>query len=264
MQNTQALDQFESFLARQGKSKNTVNVYSRNIRAFLNSGFSDPLEYIMDSRNSGASPSVLKSRTAALKSWSGYRSDSVAAVALDGYRLPRVGAPRPHPVPGGIVVVRAVLAGTVDPRTRVLIALGALAGLRVSESLAAGPACWDRASNDLVITGKGGKTRNIPVSTELAEILRANAPSDPRSKYVHISDRQARSLITDQFNFFGIRHADGKSISSHDLRATFATALYENTQDILIVQRTLGHASPTQTQQYIGVNAEAARKGVNF
>lgn len=265
MQNTVAiLDQFENHLARQGKSTNTIKVYSRNIRAFLNSNFTDPLEYIMDSKKSGASPSVMKSRAAALKSWSGYRADHDAATALDGYRLPRVGAPRPHPVPGGIRTVRGVLAGTADPRTRVLIALGALAGTRVSESLSVAPRDWDRRANELVITGKGGKTRNIPVSAELAAVLIENMPTNDRAKFVHISDRQARNLITGQFNLCNVYHPDGKNIASHDLRATFATELYEKTKDIILVQRTLGHASPSQTQEYIGVNTAAAHEAVNF
>ena len=42
----------------------------------------------------------------------------------------------------------------------------------------------------------------------------------------------------------------------HSLRHTFGTRLYRQTSDIYLVQKVLGHASPTTTQRYAQV-AEA-------
>lgn len=257
------LDAFESALFRSGRSRNTVLVYRRTIRRFLESGISDPIDWLVHVRNSGASAASVRGAAAALKAWSRHTGDTAADVALTGYKLPAPGAPTPHPVPGGIEAVRRVLAGTGDVRTRTLIALGALAGLRVSESLSVDVRVWDRASNCLVIRGKGDKTRNVPVSTELETYLMM-AALNSNGKFVPFSDKWARVQITRAFDSAGIKHANGDSISSHDLRATFATEVYRKNKDIRLVQHYLGHASVTQTQVYIGLADAAIKNGVNL
>ncbi|AOE44577.1 integrase [Gordonia phage Jumbo] len=265
MNNSHSLDNFEASLFRVGKSKNTVRIYTNIVRQFLDLNYADPIEWLIESRNSGASPATLKSRTAALKAWTRFTGDAAADAALCAYKLPTVGAPTPHPVPGGIVVVRAVLGTVTDRRVRLLIALGALAGLRVAESLAVTGQSWDRAAQALRITGKGGKTRVIPVSTELEAILLECAPKNPREKMVGLQDRWAREKITEAFSNIGVRHGNGDSITSHDLRATFATELYEqSSRDLVLVQRLLGHSSVAQTQQYLGLADSRVRNGVNF
>ncbi|USH45071.1 tyrosine homologous recombinase [Gordonia phage Camerico] len=257
------LEKFESALFRSGRSRNTVVVYTRAIRRFLESGYSDPLDWLVADRLDGASAAKIRGNAAALKSWAKYRDDAAAIAALSDYKLPTLGAPTPHPVPGGVNIVRAVLMTVADPRARCLIALGALAGLRVSESRSIDSRCWDLASNTLVVRGKGDKTRNIPVSEELFGILTKNMPSDG-SKFVPFGDKWARVQITRAFDKLDVKHADGSSISSHDLRATFATEVYGKTKDIRLVQYYLGHSSVEQTQVYIKIADQSIRNGVNL
>ena len=259
-----SLDKFEIELQRMGKSNNTVRVYSNNVRTFHAAGIPDPLDWLIEARNSGASPATLKARMAALRAWSLHTGDAATHTALCNYKLPTVGTPTPHPIWGGIAVVRAVLSTVTDPRVRVLISLGAFAGLRVSESLSVTGRSWDRTTNELVITGKGGKTRSVPVSTELAAILAVNQPVNPRSKLVNLQDRRARDLITQAFSKLGITHPNGEKIASHDLRATFATEVYQNTKDPLLVQNYLGHSDLKTTQVYLGIADSVRKSGVEF
>lgn len=260
---TDQLDAFESALFRAGRSRNTVLVYRRTIRRYLESGISDPIDWLIDVRNSGASAATVRAANAALKAWTRHRGDATADAALTGYKLPTVGQATPHPVPGGVVVIRAVLGTVSDPRARMLVALGALAGLRVAESLSLTARSWDRASNCLTIRGKGDKTRSVPVSDELAVFLTRYMPSG-NDKFVQASDRWARMKINEAFTSCGIYQPDGSAISSHDLRATFATEVYRNTKDIRLVQYYLGHSSVTQTQVYVGLVDDAIKNGVNL
>jgi len=55
-----------------------------------------------------------------------------------------------------------------------------------------------------------------------------------------------------------------RSISSHDLRSTFATHVNNTTNNIRLVQELLGHESLNTTQMYTAVFLEDARKAVEF
>ncbi|AKL88252.1 putative integrase [Gordonia phage GMA3] len=260
----QALDGYESSLFRLGKSANTVRVYSNIVRQFMASEHSDFLDWIIEARNNGASASLLKSRTAAMKSWSDYLGLDAERKSLNEYKLPTVGAPTPHPVPGGVNIIRAAIAFATERETKLTLALGGLAGFRIAETLSVRPVDWNKSTNLITIRGKGGKTRHVPVSRELAQILTAYAPENPKSKYVNRQDRCARKKVTDLFGRMGVVHKNGKNVSSHDLRATFATEVYNGTGDIVKVQRLLGHSSVAQTQQYLGISDAAFHEAVNF
>ncbi|SDW45623.1 Site-specific recombinase XerD [Lachnospiraceae bacterium KHCPX20] len=56
----------------------------------------------------------------------------------------------------------------------------------------------------------------------------------------------------------------GKKISPHKLRATFATQLYNQTKDIVLVQEMMSHSSPTITKMYIRGGDEKKRKAADI
>ena len=65
-----------------------------------------------------------------------------------------------------------------------------------------------------------------------------------------MGDRSARALITRLGERAGLRRA----IASHDLRATFATEVYNRTRDMRLVQELLGHSRLSTTQKYTQVS----------
>ncbi len=68
-----------------------------------------------------------------------------------------------------------------------------------------------------------------------------------------------RRIVNGYLEQAGLRNKiniDGEAIrlSNHALRHTFATQVYGKTKDLLLVQRSLGHANPRTTAKYAHVN----------
>ena len=184
---------------------------------------------------------------------------------LPKYATPKAADPTPHPLPGGAEDLQKLLDVCYQEQHKALIALTGLCGARIGEALEVSPVNFNIAERTLQIWGKGDKVRIVPVSDFAWAIL---APSiintviehNDKTPLIRMGDRAARELIT----ALGKRAKLTRSISSHDLRATFATESYNNCRDIVAVQRLLGHASPAQTQVYIGTTAATLRNAANF
>ena len=130
---------------------------------------------------------------------------------------------------------------------RVILGLGASAGLRVSEMAALHTNDVDHPNRTIVVrNGKGGKDRVIPMSDVLADVLRHCAPG-PVTAYTNggsISNR-----IRAHFRPLGITKR------AHDLRATFATELARvSGGDMVLVAHLMGHESMATTQRYVSLN----------
>lgn len=179
------------------------------------------------------------------------------------YSSPTVPKGIPHPLPEGIEGVYRLIEATPDENRKALIALCGLCGLRVAEALAVKPCDFDLNNMLLTVRGKGDKTRYIPISAKAWTVLQfpvTRAFCNGGLEVVGIKDRFARRVITS----LGVKAGLRRSISSHDLRATFGTAVYDQTKDIRVVQELLGHASVTTTELYTGVTQAALRKAVEL
>ena len=180
---------------------------------------------------------------------------------LESYVAPVPGRPVPHPIPEGIEGVAAMCDAATQAGHAALVALGGYCGCRVAESLAVRPIDVDIREQLLTIRGKGDRIRYVPISssawTNLAPVVteRIGEPDKPLLRY---GDRFARQVITDLAQRAGLT----RRVASHDLRATFATAVYGRTNDLRLVQELLGHSSPTTTQVYTLIQLQAMRKGV--
>lgn len=244
---------YRAWLERINRSDNTVRAYVSKVDSYLASGMT-ATGWLNDAKINGASPSTIKSMLAAIKSYNKFAG--IVDQEILEYNPPMVRPPAPHPLPGGLADVRMALAAVTHAPHRSAIALGAFAGCRVDESISLTKD--DIHGNTLVIKGKGTKIREVPISLELKgylEIIETH-------RLVPISNASARKGITAAFKRVGISGMNGKAVSSHDLRATFATAVYRKTGDALIVQRLLGHSSITDTQRYIGVDKSDMEKAV--
>lgn len=259
------LDQFEESLSARGLSGGTVLKYGRNIREFAEWVSGQPeracgdqlVRWVSEVRESGAAASTVRLKLAAARAFGKFADEHVGQ-----YKVPPLPPATPHPLPGGIADVRRMLA-VADGIERHVVALGGLAGMRVEEivNITRDQAAFLGGKQYLKIFGKGGKVRMVPVSSELAVIL-AEMPSTGR--LVPLSNSGARAMVTRVARRAGVVGHDGGEVSSHDLRATFATTVYRNTKDIRLVQELLGHSSITTTQIYVGVDADDKLKGVEF
>lgn len=149
-------------------------------------------------------------------------------------------------------------------------------GLRVSELVSLKVAGVKRRDGCLLIKGKGGRERIVPLTTAAQTAIRdwlkvrddtlsdkdPNRPIDPaylfpsRGKSGHMSRERFAQLLKSLAAAAGL---DSTQISPHVLRHAFATHLLANGADIRSVQKLLGHADISTTQIYTHVLDERMR-----
>ena len=178
--------------------------------------------------------------------------------------------------------VSGCFTGIFEVRNRGLFMLGVSTGGRISELLSL--RITDVYQNDKPVTDllfdksivKGKETsRAVPVNVDgrlaIAELvnwhrdrygdLDANRPLFPsRNKKGHVAlNRQtAHDMLKEAFTAAGL---NGK-LATHSLRKSFAQRVYEQSNDIYLVQELLGHKNVATTQKYLGVNYADAREAV--
>jgi len=140
-------------------------------------------------------------------------------------------------------------------------------GLRVSELVALPAAAARRDQRMLVVRGKGGKERLVPLNRSakraMAEYLalREAAGHDAPSKWLFPSFGEQGHLTRQHFarELKGLGAACGiqpARLSPHVLRHAFASHLLHNGADLRVVQTLLGHADISTTQIYTHVLEE--------
>lgn len=172
---------------------------------------------------------------------------------------PRLPRPLPRPMDPGDLV-RALEAA--DDRKAAMLALVAYAGLRCHEVAALRIEEVDfQRKRLLVVKGKGGRDRVIPLHPEVEKRLRR---IEPRSGYVfhrvwpHPSPQPIRPGTVSQILSEYLR-GQGIEASAHQGRHLFLTTVYEASQDLRVTQELAGHASPVTTSIYAAwSNARAA------
>jgi integrase/recombinase XerD len=141
-------------------------------------------------------------------------------------------------------------------------------GLRVSELVALPASAARRDQRMLVVRGKGGKERLVPLNQAakraMAEYLalRADAKTaDAQSKWLFPSFGEQGHITRQHFarELKALGAACGISsarLSPHVLRHAFASHLLHNGADLRVVQTLLGHADISTTQIYTHVLEE--------
>ncbi|EJJ26921.1 tyrosine recombinase XerC [Rhizobium sp. CF142] len=135
-------------------------------------------------------------------------------------------------------------------------------GLRISEALDLTPADIRTGTTTLRITGKGNKTRLVPllpIVSEAVEKYRALCPfhlaeGEPLFRGARSGKLQPAII---QRAMQKLRSAFGlpETATPHALRHSFATHLLAGGGDLRTIQELLGHASLSTTQVYTGVDA---------
>lgn len=188
---------------------------------------------------------------------------AIGISVLPNYNAPTPAAPEPHPLPEGVDGVLRMLDACNTDEQLALVTLCGLVGCRVAEARETAPTAFIFREKKLRIFGKGSKERVVPISDAAWEILLpivVEAMSNPNEPIIKMGDRSARDTITR----IGARAGLSTRVSSHDLRATFATQAYAKTKDLRAVQMLLGHASSKQTEVYVGIGDKALRDAANI
>ena len=139
-------------------------------------------------------------------------------------------------------------------------------GLRVSELVALPEAAARRDQRMLVIRGKGGRERLVPLNDQAKRTMtdylamRAEAKLD-KSKWLFPSFGESGHLSRQHFArelkaLAGAAGLKASQVSPHVLRHAFASHLLQNGADLRVVQTLLGHADISTTQIYTHVLEE--------
>jgi integrase/recombinase XerC len=148
-------------------------------------------------------------------------------------------------------------------RDRVIYILLLNTGLRVQELVNLDIADINLAEKRLTITAKGNQeaTRflNARVRRVLEQYLKYRKKLATDSPALFLSSHRGRLSIRQVQRSFAqwVRAAGiNKRLSIHSLRHTFASSLYEKSNNLLAVQQALGHRSITSTMIYTHINPE--------
>ncbi len=139
-------------------------------------------------------------------------------------------------------------------------------GLRVSELLALPANALSSGAAMLIIKGKGGKERLVPLSeaAKLAALRLREATKKP-GRFLFAGRNPALKMTRQGFALLLKKVAlkaniDPARLSPHVLRHSFATHLLAHGADLRSIQRLLGHADITTTQIYTLVLAERLQR----
>jgi integrase/recombinase XerD len=152
-------------------------------------------------------------------------------------------------------------------RDRAILELMYSSGLRVSEAVGLQVRDVDLDLGILTCTGKGSKTRRVPIGKSAAEWLRKYAAvrrkhEKPEVRNMFVSPggkRLTRQLIHSLIKGYADK-CGLEGVSPHTLRHSFATHLVQNRADIRSVQQMLGHADISTTQIYTHITDAHLKK----
>ena len=143
-------------------------------------------------------------------------------------------------------------------RDRAILELFYGAGLRLAELAALDRDGLDFAEGLVRVTGKGQKTRIVPMGRKAAEALRAwlavrDELADAGETALFVSRRGTRIShrnIQARLRHWARRQGLDIPVHPHQLRHSFASHLLESSGDLRVVQELLGHADISTTQIY--------------
>lgn len=284
----------EAFLemvsAERGASQNTLEAYARDLKdfaAYLKSSKRDVDQasaddvrgYLAGLDAEGLATSTRARRLSALKQFhkflyaDGWREDDPCL----GLKGPGARQHLPSTLSEGDVdALFGALKKNEQPETvrfACLLHLLYASGLRISELVTLPLAAVTGDPRLIMVKGKGGRERMVPVSHEAREAvvrylqIRDRFLADPkagspylfpsRGKEGHLTRRRVAQLLKELAVEAGL---DPKLVSPHVLRHAFATHLLAHGADLRAVQQMLGHADISTTQIYTHVLEERLRQ----
>ena len=282
----------ESFLemlaAERGAAANTREAYARDLKDFAGflarrgravhqAGVTDLRAYLGQMVDAGLAPRSAARRLSTLRQFhrflfgEGLRADDPTA----GLDSPRQGRSLPKVLSEAevedLLAAARARPGAEGARLVAMLEVLYATGLRVSELVQLPAAAAARDPRVLIVKGKGGKERMVPLSEPARDALKAHLKAHRKAhskaaidkpgrdaKWLfpsrgaagHLTRQRVGQLLKELAVAAGI---DPAKISPHVLRHAFASHLLDHGADLRSVQKMLGHADISTTQIYTHV-----------
>ena len=223
----------------------------------------------------GLSPRTLALVLSAWRGWfrwlarhRGFRANPVL-----GIRAPK--AARPLPKALSVETTQRLLDAEKSDaplalRDRAMFELMYSSGLRLAELVAlnAADGRLDLRQGEVTVTGKGSKTRTVPIGVKARDALHAwlgvrNQLAPPTEKALFVGARGKRispAVVGTRLSAWARARGLNERVHPHMLRHSFATHVLQSSQDLRAVQEMLGHASISTTQVYTHLDYQALAK----
>ncbi len=280
----------EMLAAERGAAKLTLTAYRNDLTdlagflaargtAIENADAAALHEYLAGMTTRRLAPRTLARRLSAMRQFYRFlvtdnsRGDDPTA----GLDTPRLGRPLPKILSeeeiGRLIAAAAAWPDDEGMRLRCILELLYATGLRISELVGLGVAAAQRDPRFLIVRGKGGKERVVPLSAPARQALtaylacrRVFLPADARpSRWLfpsrgaegHLTRQRCGQLLKELALGAGL---DPARLSPHVLRHAFASHLLDHGADLRSVQQMLGHADIATTQIYTHVQSDRLRR----
>jgi integrase len=248
-----------TYLEAGKKSPRTVELRVYQIRRLAKDAGLEPAEvktqHLIDMlSNPRWKPNTVATARASYASFFGWGRDFRRLKKNPAAILPTVKVPAGKPKPASDAAFANALS-QATPRVALMVRIGAYAGLRAMEiaqlhssMVTLSPRKNPKKSRAfLTITGKGSKTRIVPIGIDLAdELLAKDGWIFPGRIDGHVSPAYVSKLVS---------RVLPPGVTCHKLRHRFATRAYRNSgHNLRALQKLMGHASIATTQVYTDVD----------
>ena len=148
--------------------------------------------------------------------------------------------------------------GALAVRDKARFELFYSSGLRLSELTGLAPADVNHGDGTVRVTGKGSKTRIVPVGRQALEALTAwlavreqVAGLEAGALFVNrLGKRLTPRSVQQRLRTWALKRGLTSNVHPHVLRHSFASHVLQSSGDLRAVQEMLGHASISTTQVY--------------
>ena len=271
-QSPSALARYLDFLRHERRlAAHTLTAYARDgaLLAVLGAGrapgelaAADIRRFVATLHGKGLAP---RSLARLLSSWRGFfdwlaRHGEIAANPCKGIRPPRAARTLPEALSPDDASRLVAIDDDSDAgiRDRALFELAYSCGLRVSELTGLDVGAVDARSGEARVTGKGSKTRIVPVGKPALAALarwlpvrtRMAAPGEAALFVGRSGKRIAPREVQRRIKRWAAAAGLAIDVHPHMLRHSFASHLLQSSGDLRAVQEMLGHASIASTQVY--------------
>jgi integrase/recombinase XerC len=218
--------------------------------------------FAASSHAAGLSPRSIQRRLSGIRGLMNFliREGEISRNPATGISAPQVARKLPNTLDVDQMARLLQIQGSdpVTARDRAMLELLYSSGLRLAELVNLDPEDVDLADAMVRVTGKGNKTRLIPIGrmarncvAEWSRVRSELAAGDENALFVGVRGRRiSPRTVQNRVRHWALKAGIPQRVYPHLFRHSFATHLMESSRDLRAVQELLGHADISTTQIY--------------